>query len=1055
MFNKAASATVGFLLLTTPLTASADTLSSLQAQVQALLAQISALKTQPVQSNTTSTTPVSPSTSPAVTSSASSLAFSVAPYSGQAPLATTFTYTLNSSNSCSSQNYILNFGDGSSQTLYKPYGTCYGYVQHTTHNYTAAAIYTASLGLSQYSCTGSIDKATGKPSYKCSYDVSKKNAATVTITVASLTPQPLAQFNVTAPVAGQSFSVGNVLHMQWIDSVGVSSAGYYMLVYQAITPLGQGTGIAGSQLGLTAVTGTSYDWVISPSLTTGQYFIRVCKDSGTCADSGTFTVNGVTPVTPAPSIIFTANPSVITQGQSTQLGWITSNATRCTLMSATGQQNVATAGTQTVAPVNTGTVYQLITTYSLWCINESNGTTNAPSTTAQATVTVNAPTPTPTPTIVVSASPSIVVNGVGTTQLKWDVSNVPSGAALEIGVSGAALNAGGDATLPYRNILSTYPLDGTTGVVDLTNGHSMTSVPSHGTINFSPSYYTGYLPISGPVNFTVLDASANILAHASAALTITAPAQTPGSLNVTMTPISADTVMAGARRTFVMEQLDATQSTEDVRVGGLPILLTTNTTNAYTDLSGCTVVANGTTLTTGSHVINTIAWPGTMQFTFDNPLTVVKGTVVTLSVVCSVSSAAATGDVLTFSTIQEHNGEYAAVGATSGTHIVPTTYAGQSGPYTIAQNGTLSITTDASSPSYSLVAGGSQGVTIGAFKFHASNEPINLSKVGLSIASGGAQDLGTVYLYSGNALIGTAIFTGANKNATSTLNTPYPIPQNSDVVITVKADIGSIGVGQPATAGDLVQVVVANAQGSGASSGATINTSASTSVPGVRIVKSFPIVSQLSLPTSGLFAGSNASLFRFSISASPSGSVGILGVNQVRLAIGGVTLSNPRVSVYSDPSFSIPVPVAPNAYQNVSASSGYLFATLNNGGIIEIPAGATYYFQVSGDLSNLTTGASIIASLPGDTTPVGLYSYSNNPSNITYNFIWTPNDLTTSQLSTVDWTNGYAVPGLSSSGVNQTRTAASSDAYANLAAVSIGVSQVSSAFAIFLGLLAL
>ena len=92
---------------------------------------------------------------------------------------------------------------------------------------------------------------------------------------------------------------------------------------------------------------------------------------------------------------------------------------------------------------------------------------------------INTPGASKQPTIVANVSPSTVQNSVGTTAITWHVSNAPSGAALEIGISGAALNQMGDATSPYRNILSAERLDGTTGVVDLrqqpTGGYLLTA----------------------------------------------------------------------------------------------------------------------------------------------------------------------------------------------------------------------------------------------------------------------------------------------------------------------------------------------------------------------------------------------------------------------------------------------------------------------------------------------------------------------------------------------------------------------------------------------------
>src|SRR3989344_9663354 len=60
MLKKIAFAGLGFALLASPLISSADTLSDLQAQIQALLAQIAALQAQVTPTPPVSTTPVGP-----------------------------------------------------------------------------------------------------------------------------------------------------------------------------------------------------------------------------------------------------------------------------------------------------------------------------------------------------------------------------------------------------------------------------------------------------------------------------------------------------------------------------------------------------------------------------------------------------------------------------------------------------------------------------------------------------------------------------------------------------------------------------------------------------------------------------------------------------------------------------------------------------------------------------------------------------------------------------------------------------------------------------------
>ena len=493
---------------------------------------------------------------------------------------------------------------------------------------------------------------------------------------------------------------------------------------------------------------------------------------------------------------------------------------------------------------------------------------------------------------------------------------------------------------------------------------------------------------------------------------------TSGSLTVTMQLVPAQTVPPGTiNMQFARETLDATASSEDVHVGGLPILFTGN----VADLSNCAVSIDGNRI---SNVVPTLPAIGQMNFVFTSPLTVSKGSAAIVSVACNISSGAQNGDSYTISTVYEHNGEYAAYGAVTGTHIVPNTIAGQSGPFTVS-SGTLTETaanTSVAQPAMSLVAAGSSGVTIGSVKFHASGEGVLLTKVGLTLANGtyaGApsNDVIQAYLYNGSSQVGTAVF-AAGTTATSVLSTPVNLPKDTDVILTIKADIASVGVSSPAGAGDLLKIDPLNAQGSGVSTGRTVSAAATPGVSGVRIVKSYPFVVFISNATNP--NGVNVTLEKFSITANPAGPVGI-GKFTFSIPSSGATASNFKLYAYSDGN-SQPVGSQGNGTGQVGSTvpSGQS-AAFSAATPVEIPAGATYYFSLLGTVSpNANVNNWVISpTLLGDGTALSPSLQQLSTVAGSSNFVWSPNDNHTSAPSDSDWANGYSVLSFLSTGISQ------------------------------------
>lgn len=491
----------------------------------------------------------------------------------------------------------------------------------------------------------------------------------------------------------------------------------------------------------------------------------------------------------------------------------------------------------------------------------------------------------------------------------------------------------------------------------------------------------------------------------------TTPAAGPFTISVSPTPTSQTVLPGSVGVTVANILLDASGSSEDIR---LAQIISVYTDNITPDPSSCQAYDGTTPLNTGSRTVNlntSGTGPQAVSFVFDNALTVARGTVKTLSIKCNIPSTVTSGS---FSWGLMSGTAACGTGMSTMHSICPTVVTSPGPTMTIAAGGpgSLSVSADASSSLYQIVAGGSTGVTIGVLDLQTSGEDMIVHKVGLTLTSGSPGDVSQVYLYStGGVLVGTAVFSGNSTTATSTLTTPLAANSVKQPIIVIKADIGSVGIGQPATAGDLVQVNVANYEATGNTTGIIVRGGASTNFAGVRIFKSYPTVALGPLPTSGLADGR---LLRFSVTANSSGPVGL---GQMMFRINGMSSAGTATLYgYTDSSYS--QPIAANMAGSVGSAAiqgSNVSIVINPAQPIEVPAGATYYFQV---VDSAVQGTSVTTSLMGTTGYQGLAPASA----FNETFEWSPNDKTTSQFSDSDWTNGYGVSGLPAGGISQTRT---------------------------------
>jgi len=316
---------------------------------------------------------------------------------------------------------------------------------------------------------------------------------------------------------------------------------------------------------------------------------------------------------------------------------------------------------------------------------------------------------------------------------------------------------------------------------------------------------------------------------------------------------------------------------------------------------------------------------------------------------------------------------------------------------------TLSVSLDASSPGFQLVPGGATNIIVGTYKVRATGEAIQLQKLSLKLTAGISSDLNKVTLWDGSTKVGEAFFIGGATTATSVFTQSVLVPQNTDKVITVKADFSLIGTGEPVSvSGHLVQIDYQNGQGLGMTSGLPIFSVGSTAVAGVRVLKSFPAtVTNLSssLTAGGLVDGR---LMRFSITADTSGPIGLTQLF-VNVAPTGAQVSNVNIYGYEDSGFSTPISGVTSSGALRSTDECPTGCTSNNtanigittsGGTptaIQIPAGATRYFEVRGSVTGIQTGALVTSRLVGDgvfSGPASATSFVGKDAHFIWSSIW-------------------------------------------------------------------
>lgn len=342
----------------------------------------------------------------------------------------------------------------------------------------------------------------------------------------------------------------------------------------------------------------------------------------------------------------------------------------------------------------------------------------------------------------------------------------------------------------------------------------------------------------------------------------------------------------------------------------------------------------------------------------------------------------------------------------------------------------VSIGSSPNNPSAAIATAGSEGVVVNVASIMAQYDDVRLETLDLHLRTGTSADVIGTTVWNGEELVGRGVFVLGSTNSHITFFKQVIVPRDTAVELTIKADFSPVGINQEGQPGAFVSIDVTSIRGVGLSSGAFASVQGQSVGSGVKVYKGFPQFSLGSLPTSGLADGR---LMRFEVKALGTQ----VGIHKLRFNINvfGAEIEDLNVFVFTDPQYSMPAlglsadgrlrlsGLHPDADGFVEV---YVEDALGTPSALQVPEGATRYFEVRANVFPTGQGATVTTRLIGDTSfPVfnnGLMGsvaevdvYTSN------NIIWSPNTRGLSTVLVSDWTNGFLVPGLFGQGIISTR----------------------------------
>ncbi len=439
-------------------------------------------------------------------------------------------------------------------------------------------------------------------------------------------------------------------------------------------------------------------------------------------------------------------------------------------------------------------------------------------------------------------------------------------------------------------------------------------------------------------------------------------------------------------------------TSEDININSITIGAPAGrASTTLTALYNVSVKVNGAMFGTqkGSVTITPGATPNTTgtiaSSTFSSNYTLPKNTTVSVEVFGDINAptVAYGSDVLTLD-----------VGI-AGTSVSSSATINSSATGQAISVGTATVTAaqDPSTPVAAITAG-SQTKTAAAFKWTTTNDQFTISEVVVSIPNN--TTVVNVILKDGTTVLATQ--PGAASTTFSNLN--VVIPANSTKVLTVDLQLGTVGFGS-GTSGENVQVTLHSYKKAPSSTGAiTTTTSGTLSGNVLYVYKSIPTITNVTLPTGTLSAGTQT-LAKFSVSSGGTGTIGWAKMMFTIATSTNVVVTSPQV--WDADSNSQIAGTASTSYSGGNLS--FEFLPTNEQQI----SGAKNYVVKATIGGTLASGAYVTTNITQPTTfvaPATASSATHTPAT----FVWSDLSAQSHDLTTSDWNNDYLVKNLPSDG---------------------------------------
>ena len=532
-----------------------------------------------------------------------------------------------------------------------------------------------------------------------------------------------------------------------------------------------------------------------------------------------------------------------------------------------------------------------------------------------------------------------------------------------------------------------------------------------------------------------------------------------GGLDVStsVTPAAQSVIVGSSGFTFANFVFDAGGSGEDVRLTQLLVPQRVDGNNEQSQIANLQLFDGATGLLPIVQPANVAGTASTNTFSFINPVIVTKGTSKTLTLKGDIVSGAA-GDDHTFGL--SNSDLVTAVGATTGNTVTETVALSEGQTMTIAGSGTLTVATDASSPSSdALLVGGASKVTVGELRLTALNEDIDLTNIHFDrtqVNGGNLNDeFAMVYLFDGTTQIAAIAPTTTDTVTFMNLDGKFVITKGSTgKKMTVKVDTLEVtnnqGDGNVADSGDGVSLSVAEDkyEAKGVSSGTAIaagSKSGTFTGEDFTVYRSVPTWAKVALSSNSLINSSGVPLFKFRLTADPKGD---LGFYKASFAITTTTATLTSFELIEEPNTGSEVNLTSDGGRNIThvitahtdGKGGLygihlLFQTnsglgVGNGGIYRsIAAGTSKSFELRATVASSTTGSSVSTTFRSENTFNGLGSYPDCAGGAAAGdhpctgisdaakgkFVWSDlhfGNSSTTATNTNEWFNGNRVSGL-------------------------------------------